>query len=95
MVLQHHFCFSFYYVKKNHFSSHEIIHAIHESWQNQSNIPSLPKFEVGLDNKTMDMNKLLEKVSIIGSVGMDGIGKPLSIRKYTIWSTSNMINVVT
>jgi hypothetical protein len=44
----------------------------------------LPKFEVGLDNTAMDMIKLLEKVSIVGLVGMGGIGKPLGVRKYII-----------
>jgi hypothetical protein len=56
--------------------------------------PSLPKFEE-LHNKAMDMNKLLEKVSIIGLVRMGGIGKITLSKKIYHWSTSNMISVVT
>jgi hypothetical protein len=79
---------------ENHFLSHGFIYDIHESWQKQLDLPSLPNFEE-LHSKAMDMNKLLEKVSIIGLVRMGGIGKITLSKKIYHWSTSNMISVIT
>ncbi len=46
-----------------------------ESQQNLGQLPSLPSWEVGLEEKAKDTYKLLQKVSIISFVGMGGIGK--------------------
>ncbi|CAK9257907.1 unnamed protein product [Sphagnum jensenii] len=60
---------------KDHPSYFKLVECLKICLKKQSKLPSLPKFEVGLDNIATDVIKLLEKVSIIGLVGMGGIGK--------------------
>ncbi len=50
-------------------------------WQKSTQLPLLPKCEVGLERKTNDINNLLQKVPIVSLVGMGGIGKTTLSKK--------------
>jgi hypothetical protein len=49
---------------------------------------------VALIDKAKDINILLPKKSIVGLVGMRGIGKTICAKNYIICSTTNMTNLV-